>query len=316
MLILFFTPDSLGSKMPITLEKQETDVLNVLSFNPKNDEYQCFIVDLTPAQAQHILDYYNKDNRKVTKSQVNKIYNSIENDNWLLDGQPMTFNTSGNLTEFQHRLYAITKCSKDRTFKVIVVTGVDTDTFSKTATNKARKPIDEIQRKYLKAHYEEVSILGDILKRRRSYRLSMQNAITCYEDWIKNIKNSMSVSGDYENFLDKYSLQRKTVRAYIALCERYVYLEECKTLLELLNNELDEDGGDRVTLAYQFINFWNKNAVDLSNEKRMDFLYSMLCVATDRIIARDDGMLNLDANPSDLEHYEMEKQGVYRKFLA
>lgn len=302
--------------MTITLQTQETDVLNVLSFNPKSDEYQCFIVDLTPAQAQHILDYYNKDNRKVTKSQVNKIYNSIENDNWLLDGQPMTFNTAGNLTEFQHRLYAITKCPKDRTFKVIVVTGVDTDTFSKTATNKARKPIDEIQRRYSKAHYEEVSILGDILKRRRSYRLSMQNAITCYEDWIKNIKNSMSVSGDYENLLDKYSLQRKTVRAYIALCERYGYLEECKTLLELLNNELDEDGGDSVTLAYQFINFWNKNAVDLSNEKRMDFLYAMLCVATDRIIARDDGMLNLDANPSDLEHYEMEKQGVYRKFLA
>lgn len=302
--------------MTITLETQETDVFNVLSFNPKSNEYQCFIVDLTPAQAQHILDYYNKDNRKVTKSQVNKIYNSIENDNWLLDGQPMTFNTAGNLTEFQHRLYALAKCQKDRTFKVVVVTGVDTDTFSKTATNKARKPIDEIQRKYLKAHYEEVSILGDVLKRRRSYRLSMQNAIPSYEDWIKNIKNSMSVSGDYENLLDKYSLQRKTVRAYISLCERYGYLEECKTLLELLNNELDEAGGDSVTLAYQFANFWNKNAVDLSNEKRMDFLYAMLCVATDRIIARDDGMINFDVNPSGLEHYEMEKQGVYRKFLA
>jgi hypothetical protein len=294
----------------------QTDVFSVLPFNPKSDEYRCFIVDLTPEMAQHILDYYNKDNRKVSKSQVNKIYRSIENDNWLLDGQPMTFNTDGNLTEFQHRLHAIAKCQKDRIFQVVVVTGVDTDTFSKTATNKARKPIDEIQRKYSKAHMDEVSILGDILKRRRGERLVMQNAISTYENWVKNIKNSIDIGGDYENFLDKFSLQRKTVRAYITLCERYGYLEECKTLLELLDNELDEDSNDNSTLSGQFLSFWNKNAVDLSNEKRMDFLYAMLCVATDKIILREDGMISFDAVPSDLEHYEMEKQGVYRKFLA
>jgi len=293
-----------------------TDVFSILPFNPKSNEYQSFIIDLTPAMAQHILDYYNKDNRKLSKSQVNKIYRSIESDNWLLDGQPMTFNTDGNLTEFQHRLAAISRCQKDRKFKTVVVLGVDTDTFSKTATNKARKPIDEIQRKYSKAHHDEVSILGDILKRRRGSRLEMQNAISSYENWIKNIKNSINVGGDYENLLDKFSLQRKTIRAFISLCERYGYLEECKTLLELLDNELDEDTNDNATLSGQFISFWNKNAVDLSNEKRMDFLYSMLCIATDRIIMRDDGMIEFGATPSDLEHYEMEKQGVYRKFLA
>jgi len=294
----------------------QTDVFSILPFNPKSNEYQSFIIDLTPVMAQHILDYYNKDNRKLSKSQVNKIYRSIENDNWLLDGQPMTFNTDGNLTEFQHRLAAISRCQKDRKFKTVVVLGVDTDTFSKTATNKARKPIDEIQRKYSKAHHDEVSILGDVLKRRRGSRLEMQNAISSYENWIKNIKNSINVGGDYENLLDKFSLQRKTIRAFIALCERYGYLEECKTLLELLDNELDENTNDNTTLSGQFISFWNKNAVDLSNEKRMDFLFAMLCIATDRIIMRDDGMIEFGATPSDLEHYEMEKQGVYRKFLA
>lgn len=294
----------------------QTDILNILPFNPKSKKYQCFMVDLTPKMAQHILDYYNKDNRKISKSQVNKIYRSIENDNWLLDGQAMTFNVDGNLTEFQHRLHAIVRCQKDRKFKVVVVTGVETDTFSKTATNKARKPIDEIQRKYSKAHMDEVSILGDILKRRRGERLVMQNAIFAYENWVKNIKNSIDVGGDYENLLDKFSLQRKTVRSYIALCERYGYLEECKTLLELLDNELDEDSNDNSTLSGQFLSFWNKNAVDLSNEKRMDFLYAMFCIATDKIILREDGMIAFDVVPSDLEHYEMEKQGVYRKFLA
>ena len=301
----------------MTTTQTQSNSLKILPFNPKSDLYDTFKVDIIPEMAQHILDYFNKDNRKISKSQVNKIFRSIENDNWLLDGQPMTFNTDGNLTEFQHRLAAISKCTPDRTFTVIVVVGVQPECFSQTATNKKRNPIDEIQRKYSKAHKDEVSILGDILKRQRKWRLSMQNAISSYENWFKNISNSLKVSGDYENLMDKFSLQRKTVRAYVALCERYGYLEECKTFLELLDNELDEDADSPIsTLSTQFLNFWNSTAVDLSNEKRMDVLYSMLCVATDRIIMRDDGMIELNVVSSDLEHVEIERQGVYRKFLA
>lgn len=293
------------------------NALNVLPFNPKSDVYDCFKIDITPKQAQHILDYYNKDNRKISNSQVNKIFKSIENDNWLLDGQPMTFNTDGNLTEFQHRLVAITKCQKDRTFPVIVVVGVQPDCFSKTATNKARQPIDEIQRKYDKGTKDEVSILGDILKRRRGERLKIQNAIVSYENWFKNISNSISIRGDFENVVSKFSLQRKTIAAFIALSERYGYLNECKTFLELLDGELEDDADTPIsTVSFEFLKFWNHTAVDLSNEKRMDVLYSLLCVSLDRIIMRDDGMISLDVSSSDLEHENMEKQGVYRKFLA
>jgi hypothetical protein len=293
------------------------NALNVLPFNPKSDVYDCFKAWITPIMAQHILDYYNKDNRKISNSQVNKIFRSIENDNWLLDGQPMSFNTDGNLTEFQHRLKAIAKCQRDRIFEIVVVVGVQKECFSKTATNKSRKPIDEIQRKHYKAHKDEVSVLGDILKRQRKWRLTMQNAISAYENWFKNISNSLTTSGDYENLMDKFSLQRKTVRSYISLCERHGYLEDCKIFLELLDNELDDNAETPVsTLSSQFLKYWNSTAVDLSNEKRMDVLYSLLCAATDRIIMRDDGMIELDITSSDLEHDKMENKGVYRKFLA
>ena len=54
----------------------------------------------------------------------------------------------------------------------------------------------------------------------------------------------------------------------------------------------------------------------MSNEKRMDLLYAMLCYATDQTILREDGMINFNATPTDLDHDAMRKQGVYRKFLA
>ena len=287
----------------------------VLHFEPKSNDYKAFVTEITPYQAQYILDYHNKDNRKITKSQINKIFKSIENDNWLKDGQPITFNVDGNLTEAQHRLSAIAKCSQKRKFTVIVVTGVDLGCFSKTASNKPRRPIDEIQRKYKKAHSNEASILGDLLKRRKGDRLVIQNAIYHYEDWISYIQSAIMKSGDFENVFNKFSNQKKTVSAFITLCQRYGRLDECFTLLELLDEELDEDS-NASTLTNHFIKFWNKNAVDLSNEKRMDLLYAMLCYATDQIIMREDGMIDFDTTPSDLEHEPMSKQGVYRKFLA
>ena len=88
--------------------------------------------------------------------------------------------------------------------------------------------------------------------------------------------------------------------------------------VELLNEELKDDDEDNVssTLTLEFVKFWNNQAVDLSNEKRMDLLYAMLCYATDQTILREDGMINFNATPTDLDHDAMRKQGVYRKFLA
>ena len=79
----------------------------VLGFNPYTNKRRSFIIKLTPEQAQYILDHHNGDNRKLTKSQVNSIVKSINKDGWLFDGQPLTFNIEGNITEFQHRLHAI-----------------------------------------------------------------------------------------------------------------------------------------------------------------------------------------------------------------
>ena len=79
----------------------------ILGFNPVSDEISVFEIEVTPQIAQYILIHHNRDNRKVTNSQVNKIAKSVRSDGWLRDGQPLTFNVEGNITEGQHRLHAI-----------------------------------------------------------------------------------------------------------------------------------------------------------------------------------------------------------------
>ena len=46
---------------------------DILGFNPISNTISTFEMDVSPQMAQYILIHHNKDNRKVTNSQVNKI---------------------------------------------------------------------------------------------------------------------------------------------------------------------------------------------------------------------------------------------------
>lgn len=291
-------------------------VTTILPFNPTTTTYSADIYNITPDQAQYILDYHNRDNRKICKTQVGKILRSIETDGWLLDGQPVTFNTHGNLTEAQHRLAAISRWhDKNREFEVIIVTGVAPDCFTKCALAKPRRAVDEIQRKDKTALVSEVAILGDLLKRRRGEKLTINNALYHWDLWKEDIRKGVELIDSFVTNTEKFSSQQKTLGAWASLCVNSKLGNEAASFLELLEEEvLTVDATTRLTT--DFISFWNENAVDLSNEGRLSFFYAMLCIAMDRIIQREDGKIEFDVTTSDLQHDVLSNRGCYRKFLA
>lgn len=290
--------------------------VTALDFNPVSTVYDAAVHTITPDQAQYILDYHNKDNRKICKSQVNSILRSIEKDGWMRDGQPITFNVEGNLTEAQHRLAAISKWhDRDREFEVIIVTGVALDCFTKCALAKPRRATDEIQRKDKTALASEVAILGDLLKRRRGEKLTINNAVYHWNLWKDDIRSGVDLIDTFVTNTEKFSSQQKTLGAWASLCVNGKYANEAATFLEILEDEvLNVDPATRLTS--DFISYWNENAVDLSNEGRLNLFYAMLCVALDRIIQRDDGRIEFDVTSADLQHDVLSNRGTYRKFLA
>ena len=116
-----------------------------LPFNPLSKTRDAKVISMTPAMARMILAHHNDDNRKMAPSQVNKIGQSVKTHGWLYDGNPIAFNYQGNLTEGQHRLQFIAK-QDDGEYEVVVVVGVQPDTFSHAAIAKPRRPHDEIYR--------------------------------------------------------------------------------------------------------------------------------------------------------------------------
>ena len=96
--------------------------------------------------------------------------------------------------------------------------------------------------------------------------------------------------------------------------------------MELLDNEEQynnsaEEGLVSTQLAREFIAYYNKYAVDLSNERRMDFLYSLLCVAIDLISKRPDGNVpfaDIDSTPMSrfADFVLKDEDGFYELNLA
>ena len=284
----------------------------VLGFNPYSKEADAFLIEITPEQAQYILDYHNGDNRKLVKSQVNNIVKSINKDGWLFDGQPLTFNIEGNITEFQHRLHAIVQTGV--TAKISVTLGVETGCFTKCAPAKPRKAEDEIQRKDKTATQSEASTLRQVLIRRKGAKLTIQNAIDKWEFWKTYVRDGRKLVDTFFAETDEYNPWERTFAAWGALMKSIGQEKIVTDFLDLLESEIKDDTSP-CCLTREFDDFWCKHQVRMSNTGRTELVWQLLCVASDRMIKDPTGNTQLNLKIDKCNHEYLSKKGVYRKFL-
>lgn len=286
---------------------------DILGFNPISNTISTFEIDVSPQMAQYILIHHNKDNRKVTNSQVNKISKSIREDGWLRDGQPLTFNVEGNITEGQHRLHAIV--AEGVTVPMVIVLGVELDCFTNVAPAKPRRPEDEIQRKDKSAKPAEVSTLRQLLKRRQGEQLTMKNAIAQWDYWCEDVREGLNLVDGFFDEVDQFDPWKRTFSAWAALMISIGEREAATNFLDLLSDKiLREPPHSRLVTDFQEF-LTDGFFVFGSNAGRTDTIYMLLCVASDRIIKRPNGEIELNMEPARLNHASLKSSGVYRKFL-
>ena len=292
-------------------------VKTTLPFDPCCQEYESSIHEITPEQAEYILINHNEENRRQSQSQVNNIYRSINRDKFYQDGQPITFNTNGNLTEKQHTLKAIVKFKgQDIKFKFVVVTGVEPDCFSKTHPAKNRTPKDEVLRRDPEATAAQYVILSDIVAR-QGKSLRQDN---CYDHWMiwkKSIIKGQQIADEFFESTNKecFTFAQKTVGAWATFAYISGNKEEAISLLELIANEFLADG-ESTTLSKTMVEYFDSKTTHLANAPRITLWYKMLCVGLDKMLERDDGMIEFDYDEDSLTHDNLMKSGRYRKFYS
>ena len=279
-----------------------------LPVNPLSKTRDAKVIAMTPAMARHILKHHNNDNRKMSPSQVNKIGQSVKTHGWLYDGNPIAFNYKGNLTEGQHRLQFIGK-QDDGEYDVVVVVGVEPDTFSNAALGKARRPHDEIYRKDKTAKASQTAALGDIMKRRKGERFTINTAVRNWEDWKDEIIKGEDLCNTFLSGTSDYSSQTKTIVAWASLCVNAKYADQVEAFLDLLKDQVNEKGVTRLTK--DFYNTFKDLSWTMGNEPKLTLMYNMLCLAMDRFLERPDGAIALNYSITNSTNSK-----CYRKFLA
>ena len=288
--------------------------MEVLGFDPKSDEYEFFVVMMTPEMAQWILDYHNNDNRDFYKSQLAALDKSINDHSWQRDGGVCVFNSDGNLHEFQHRLDRIV--ANKLTVPVGVCLGADKESFTKTAPAKARHPVDEMYRKDKSATKEDETCLRQILARRGgSEKLTLPNAIAMWTLWKTVVRAGRKITKDIIKNTESFKSWNKELLGFNSLMVSIDKKDVAVNLMKLLENQVH---GKETTLGKGF-NIFKKGDIftaDTTNTEKSNIRFLMLCHAADQLEKRPNGMIEWDISSAKCNHEVMKKYGNYRKFLV
>tara|TARA_Y100000389_G_scaffold195155_1_gene226102 strand:+ start:456 stop:1424 length:969 start_codon:yes stop_codon:yes gene_type:complete len=97
-------------------------------------------VIITPSLATKILEDHNNRNRKKNNNNINYLAKQVVNDNWIANGETITFDINGDLNNGQHRLEAVIKT--DTPMEALVVTNLSLEAFKTIDTGSLRSGSD------------------------------------------------------------------------------------------------------------------------------------------------------------------------------
>jgi hypothetical protein len=110
----------------------------------KNTNATVEVVQMTPAMAKEILKI-NTANRAMTAQRAYWVRNLMERGEFVVNGDTVKISWDNTLLDGQHRLWGISKMPDGFVQTVIVVRGLDPETFSTLDSGKARTTKDILE---------------------------------------------------------------------------------------------------------------------------------------------------------------------------
>ena len=308
----------------ITDEKKLTEFLGV---NPYSKKRTAKVVRWNEQQILYVLTYHNGDNRDLTKAQLRKIAKSLAEDGYVFNGESCSFNTEGNITEWQHRLTELINHLDDgETVDVTVVTGVAPESFTKGTTPAPRVPKSEVQRHLNKTGNPDdlkgkkleriVQTMGQFFDATGRDKLTLQNAVAKFLKWGDLSKEANETVKDFFKETDCWDGFR--VR-FAAFAMAMIHIEKKEVLVNFLNLLKNETLGlSKVKVITDFVTLFESRDVSyMKSSPKGKFVFYLCSTACDRLNKKEDGVIALDSTIVKCSHEHLVKKSsgsFYRKF--
>jgi len=92
-----------------------------------NTELKSGVIELTPSLAKYFLEHNAPFQRKINNRKVDHYKREIQNNNWQLNGDNISFDKNGDMINGQHRCHAV--ISANKSIYTVVILGLDSDSF-------------------------------------------------------------------------------------------------------------------------------------------------------------------------------------------
>lgn len=132
-------------------QDQLTEIIDLTEFAVNciaysHDGIRAYFAEIGPELAKKILQTYRTDYRKLRPKHADSIATDMREGNWNLDGSPIRMSDTGELTDGQHRLMAITQTGITQEF--LVVDTLPLSTYDTVDTNGLpRNYVDILRRR-------------------------------------------------------------------------------------------------------------------------------------------------------------------------
>jgi len=304
---------------------REKLAIEILGFNPVGKEAGAWVgpngetmYKLTPERAKFILEYFNTKNREISESQLKAIQESYALYGFVFDGDSLKFTKSGDIPDWQHRLKFIVKMGI--TVYTTISFGVPDDASTKTANAKARTPYDRIYISDKTASKDEVSTLKKMIDF-RIYRskpagkaLTWNTALDLWPEWKKHARRGEALTENFFEQTIKWNTYRRVFAAWSALLSFHGKEEIATTFLKMLEDVTKGREGTCVAREWKKL-ATHEEVTTMSNGRRPQYYYQLLCVAADQIEKDKSGDIQMGVSVSDVNHARLVQSGNYRLFL-
>jgi len=298
--------------------------IKVLGFYPPDMKYREIWHDsnggteyeLTPEKARFILDHFNEKNREISSSQIDNIKESEKKHGWIDDGDILRFCEDGNIPEWQHRLIYIA----DNNIQGVTLEirfGVQNNASTKTANAKARTPYDKISINDKEATKSQVSTLKKMIENRKPPKgeeLSWNTADALWPKWKKYAIDGDDLVKDFFKNTSDWNSFKRIFSSWAGLLSFHDKAWIATTFLKQLEKEILDKNATTLTREWTKL-ATNKEVAKMSNGRRAQYFYELLCVASDRIEKTEDGRIQMGVSISDVNHNKLVLSGNYRLFL-
>lgn len=224
----------------------------------------------------------NAYNRKIVRANVDFIKNEINSGRFMMNGQPIIFDSNGLLLDGQHRLVAVSETDKE--IEVLVVRGIDRDSFKTIDTGRNRKSSDVLSIEGVSYSTTLSSAVNRILhKFHQSRTVSKTGAVkNSNSEILKFYQDNKEELDNYANFTTSlYSSEVKIIPPAVTTAMMFLLSRENKNkarsfIREIYTGKKETDDESALSLRKRLIN--NK----IENVKQSDTILRNLFLSAFR----------------------------------